>query len=475
MIDVTLGELAGATGGRLIDADPAALLRGPAVLDSRAVGPGALFVAVAGEHVDGHDYARSAAAAGAVVVLASRRVDAPHLLVDDTTLALGRVAAHVRGLLGGVQVVGLTGSQGKTSTKDLLGGVLATAGPVVAPSGNLNNELGVPLTLLQADASTAYLVVEMGARGGGHVRYLCDLASPTVGVVLNVGTAHVGEFGSREATARAKGELVESLPDDGVAVLNADDPLVLAMAGRTGASVVTFGASPASDVRVERLRADELGRPRFDLVSAAARAPVGMQLFGDHHARNAAATAAVALALGLPLDRVADALSSATATSRWRMERQVRADGVVVVNDAYNASPDSVGAALRTLAVMGRAPDAGRTVAVLGEMRELGESSRTEHDAVGRLAAQLGVDRLVVVGDAARAIHRGAEREGSWDGESVLVGDTDAATAYLREHLAPGDVVLVKASRAARLERVAEALLDTAPGGAGEPRETSGR
>ncbi len=462
-----MAEVAEAAGGRLERADPGSLVLGPVVIDSRQVSTGALFVAVPGERVDGHDYAAAATAAGAVAVLAQRPVDAAAVLVDDTTRALGRLAAHVRSRLPQLAVVGLTGSQGKTSTKDLLAHLLAPAGPVVAPEGSFNNELGAPLTVLRADEQTAHLVVEMGARGIGHIRDLCSLAQPTVGVVLNVGTAHLGEFGSQQQIARAKAELVEALPPDGVAVLNADDPLVAAMAARTQGRVVTFGQGVDADVRVDDLRLGDDGGPRCTLVTAAGRVEVSMSLLGTHQALNGAAAAAAALALGQPLGSVADGLATATPVSRWRMERRVRADGVVVVNDAYNASPDAMREALRTLAALGRAPGAGRTFAVLGAMRELGASSRNEHDGVGRLAARLDISQLVVVGEDARALHRGACLAGSWDGEPVLVPDADAAVRYLRAELAPGDVVLVKAARAAGLERVAEALLADAPSGDG--------
>ena len=468
MTAMTLEEVAEAVGGTLHGADPAAVMSSGAVIDSRAVRPGALFAAIAGEHVDGHDYAEAAVAAGAVAVLASRPVDAPHVRVDDSTRALGYLATAARRRLASTAVVGLTGSQGKTSTKDLLAQLLGGLGPVVAPPGSLNNELGVPLTVLAAEKSTAALVVEMGARGRGHIAYLCAIAAPTVGLVLNVGTAHVGEFGSQELIAQAKGELVEALPANGIAVLNADDPLVSAMAARTAARVVTFGESPDADVRVDGLRLDDTGCPAFTLTASPRaqaagaprdRAPVTMRMLGAHQAANGAAAAAVALALGVPLDEVARRLSAAAPVSAWRMERHVRADGVVVINDAYNASPDAMRAALQTLAVLGRAPGAGRTVAVLGEMRELGTSALAEHDAIGRLAVRLDISQLVVVGEAARALHLGALLEGSWDRESVLVPDVDAAVEFLADGLQPGDVVLVKASRAARLERVAEALL----------------
>jgi UDP-N-acetylmuramoyl-tripeptide--D-alanyl-D-alanine ligase len=391
-------------------------------------------------------------------VLAAREVAAPAVVVADTTIAIGRLAAAVRSRLDGCTVVGLTGSQGKTSTKDLLAHLLASAGPVVAPAGSHNNELGVPLTVLRADDQTAFLVVEMGARGRGHIDYLSRIARPTVGLVLNVGVAHVGEFGTQADIAAAKGELVEGLSSTGLAVLNADDALVAAMAGRTAGRVVTFGATEDADVRVVGLELDVDGCPRFDLRTATGSVPVAMRLTGAHQAHNAAAAATVALELGVPLDVTGRLLSTASAVSPWRMERHERADGVVVINDAYNANPDSVRAALQTLAVVGRGRGA-RTVAVLGEMLELGDSSRAEHDAAGRLAARLGVDSVVVVGEGARAVDEGARADASWTGRSVVVADVAEAVTYLRGALGPGDVVLVKASRATGLERVATALL----------------
>jgi UDP-N-acetylmuramoyl-tripeptide--D-alanyl-D-alanine ligase len=457
MIDLTLAEVAAAVGGVLADAtDPDAVVTGPVTVDSRRVVPGGLFVAVAGEHHDGHDFAASAVASGAVAVLAARPVGVPAVVVDDVVAGLGRLAGAVRRRLPGLHVVGITGSSGKTSTKDLLAQLLERLGPTVAPPGNYNNEIGLPLTVLAADPTTRFLVLEMGARGLGHIRELTDIAVPDVGVVLNVGTAHVGEFGSQAAIAEAKGELVEALPERGLAVLNADDPLVRQMAGRTAARVVRYGESDAADVRAVDVALDERGRPRFELVSAAGRAVVAMRLVGEHQVSNALAAAAVALDAGAPLDAVAEALTEAEPRSRWRMEVVERPDGVTVVNDAYNANPESVRAALKALVAL--AGDR-RSWAVLGEMGELGAEHIAAHDTIGRLAVRLNVDKLLVVGAGAKAMHLGAGMEGSWDDESVFVTDVDAAVALLREQLRPGDVVLVKASRAAGLERVAAALL----------------
>jgi UDP-N-acetylmuramoyl-tripeptide--D-alanyl-D-alanine ligase len=459
VIPTTLAEAAQAVGGRLAGgADPQWSITSPAVVDSRKVTPGALFVAVPGERVDGRDYAKAAVAAGAVAVLADREVGAPAIIVDDVVSALGRLARSVTGRLPATTVVGITGSTGKTSTKDLLAQVLAHAGPTIATPGSFNNEIGMPLTALTADADTAHLVLEMGARGVGHIAYLCGITPPTVGVVLNVGTAHVGEFGGREAIAQAKGELVENLPVEGLAVLNADDALVRAMASRTKAKVVTFGESPSADVRAEDVVLDGTGRASFTLVTAEGSAPVSLQLYGGHHVINALAAAATARGLGMDTDTVATALSGAGTVSRWRMEVTRRADGVTVVNDAYNANPESMRAALKTVAAMARGT--GRAFAVLGEMLELGDTAMKEHDAIGHLVVRLNIHHTIAVGGlAAKWIDMGAKNEGSWGEESVLVPDVQTAVGLLRDELQPGDVVLVKASRAVALERVAEALL----------------
>ncbi|TNM63248.1 UDP-N-acetylmuramoyl-tripeptide--D-alanyl-D-alanine ligase [Streptomyces sp. NP160] len=488
MIPIALGDVAAATGGRLTGgADPSAVVSG-VVVDSRAATGGDLFAAVPGERVDGHDHAAAALGAGAVAVLAERDLgeDVPAVVVPGRVLdALPALAVEVLArrraladdpdLAAPFDVVAVTGSSGKTSTKDLLAAVLAPLGPVVAPPGSFNNELGVPLTLLRVEEGTRSLVVEMGARGRGHIAHLCQLAHPRVGAVLNVGSAHVGEFGSPEAIAVAKGELVEALPpaggqDGGVAVLNADDHRVAAMAERTRARVVTFGWGAGADVRAEDVRVDAHGRPSFTLHARsgdeAASAEVSMQLHGEHHVSNALAAAACALAVGAQLGDVADALSAARAASRWRMEVTERPDGVVVVNDAYNANPESVRAALRALKAMRR--PGGRTWAVIGEMLELGDTARDEHDAVGRYAVRLDVSRLVAVGEGARPVHTGAVLEGSYADESVWVADAEAAHALLEAELRPGDVVLVKSSHGAGLLHLGDRLaLEGAPAAAG--------
>jgi UDP-N-acetylmuramoyl-tripeptide--D-alanyl-D-alanine ligase len=471
MIELSLGEIAAIVGGRLVDADPDAPVTGSVEYDSRKIDRGGLFVAFAGEHVDGHDFAAAAHAAGAVASLVTRSVPGPRIEVADPLAALAALASAVVRRLPDVSVVGITGSSGKTSTKDLLGQLLARLGPTVAPAGSLNNELGFPYTVLRADESTRYLVLEMGARGIGHIAHLAGIAAPKVGVVLNVGSAHMGEFGSREAIARAKGELVEALPADGMAVLNADDPLVAAMAAHTAARVVTFGEGAGAHVRAAEVCVDELGRASFDLRAGDASAPVRLRVVGAHQVSNALAAAAVALDRGLGLAATAEALGAATAVSRWRMELTERADGVLVVNDAYNANPESTAAALKALAALATPRRAGgaRSFAVLGQMAELGSVSREEHDAIGRLAVRLDISRLIAVGEQARPIAHGAALEGSWNGESSWVPDAEAAISMLRAQVRPGDVVLVKASRAVGLEQVALALAAGEPLAANEP------
>ncbi|MFF1766116.1 UDP-N-acetylmuramoyl-tripeptide--D-alanyl-D-alanine ligase [Streptomyces sp. NPDC058249] len=459
MIALSLAEIAAVVGGQTYDIpDPAVQVTGPVVRDSREVESGSLFVAFVGERVDGHDFAEAVIEAGAVAVLASRPVGVPAIVVTDVQAALGALARHVVERLGAT-LVALTGSAGKTSTKDLIAQVLRSKAPTVFTPGSLNNEIGLPLTALSATEGTRFLVLEMGARGIGHIRYLADLTPPKVGLVLNVGTAHIGEFGGREQIAQAKGELVESLPEDGAAILNADDPLVRAMASRTKARVILFGESDEADVRAENVRLMESGQPAFSLRTPSGCSDVTMRLYGEHHVSNALAAAAVAHELGMSADEIARALSEAGSLSRWRMEVTERPDGVTVVNDAYNANPESMRAALRALATMGRGR---RTWAVLGQMAELGDEALAEHDAVGRLAVRLNVSKLVAVGGReASWLQLGAYNEGSWGEESVHVSDAQAAVDLLRSELRPGDVVLVKASRSVGLERVAQALLDS--------------
>lgn len=455
MIPMDLTAIAAAVGGEL--AGDGSVTVGHVVADSRQCAPGDLFVAIPGERADGWEFITQAAQAGASAALATRPSGLPTVVVADPVVALGALARQVVADLADLTVVAVTGSSGKTSTKDLLAAVMAARGPVVAPAGSMNTEVGLPLTALLCDDSTRTLVAEMGARGVGHIAYLCELTPPDISVVLNVGTAHLGEFGSREAIATTKGEIVEALGSGGIAVLNADDPLVAGMRSRTTAQVLTYGVSAQADLRITQLSLDPLTRPSFTLTFDGDTADVALTVSGEHNAANAAAAALAGCAAGLPLGVVADALSSAQAASRWRMEITTTPDGVIVVNDAYNANPDSMTGALKSLAEMGRR-NPGRTFAVLGEMKELGDEAVTAHDEIGRLAVRLNIGQVIAVGEGARPIHMGAAHEGSWNGESAYVADIDEAVALLSDVLQPGDIVLVKASRSVGLERVAVAL-----------------
>jgi UDP-N-acetylmuramoyl-tripeptide--D-alanyl-D-alanine ligase len=406
MIELSLAEVADAVGGVLHSCSGTEMVTGGVEFDSRRVQAGGLFVALPGERVDGHDFAAAAMAAGAAGVLAGRTVDAA--------------------------------------------AVLAPLGATVAPPGSFNNEIGHPWTALRADRATRHLVLELSARGPGQIRALCRVAPPSIGVVLNVGSAHLAEFGSREAIATAKGELVEALPAAGVAVLNADDPAVSAMDRRTAARVVRFGQSPQAQVRAADVALDDGGCPSFRLVTPLGETRIRLGVPGEHQVSNALAAAAVALELGATPEAIATALQDYHPASRWRMEVTDRLDGVTVVNDAYNANPESVAAALRTLAVL--AGTQRRSWAVLGPLAELGEAAAAAYREIGALTTRLGVDRLVVVGEPAQQLHRAVPG-------SALVPDVPAAVELLCGELAAGDVVLIKASRSFGLERVAEALL----------------
>lgn len=506
MIEMTVAQIAEIVGGTLADvsAEQAAELRvtGTVEFDSRAVGPGGLFLALPGARSDGHDHAASAVAAGAVAVLAARPVGVPAIVVapeprdsragvlehdpDGSGAAvLGALAELAKAVAedlvaGGLTIIGITGSSGKTSTKDLVAAVLEPLGEVVAPPGSFNNELGHPWTVLRATRRTDYLVLEMSARHPGNIAELARIAPPAIGVVLNVGTAHLGEFGSREAIARTKSELPQAVPPSGVVILNVDDPSVAAMAHVCSGWVVRVSRashtdSGPSDVWAEGVSLDELARPRFTLhamdARGAAEVEVQLGVYGEHQVTNALCASAVALQCGAGVEQIAASLAAAGPVSRHRMQVSNRADGVTVIDDAYNANPDSMRAGLQALASIARGGQTERrSWAVLGEMAELGEEAISEHDAIGRLAVRLDVSRLVVVGTgrSVAAMHHAAVMEGSWgasgDRGAVQVTDGDAALELLRAELRPGDVVLVKASNAAGLGALAETL--AAEGGA---------
>lgn len=492
MIDLTLGEIAELTSGRLIGgADPAQVVTGFVEFDSRKITPGGLFVALPGDNVDGHRFAAAAVDKGAVAVLAARDVDAPAIRVDapsdsdddvaDTVVeamsALARAVALRLTEEHGLRIVGVTGSAGKTSTKDLMNAVFSAAGPTVAPPGSFNNEIGHPYTVLRCGVDTRHLVAELSARGIGHIAHLARIAPPLIGVVLNVGSAHLGEFGSRENIAVAKGELVEALPESGVAVLNADDPFVAAMAPRTQAKVVTYSTAtpPASGATyyATDVSLDEVARASFTLHGPGFEPQdVSLRVFGSHQVSNALAAAAAGIEAGLDPAAVARSLSAHRAASAHRMDVSTRADGVTLINDSYNANPESMSAAVAALAYTASAQPGSRAIAVLGAMGELGGDGVDAHRDLGESLARFNVDFLVTVGggelndataSAARA--RGVE--------VAEAADNDSAAAAVEEILRTRpaiateeggrDVVLVKASNSAGLWQVAEKLSDTHP------------
>jgi len=490
VIDLTVARIAEIVGGRLADISAAEAemshVTAPVEFDSRALRPGGLFLALPGVRADGHDFAPAAVAAGAAAVLAARPVGVPAVIAPPAPAAdaqagvlehdadgsgaavlaaLARLAAVVAADLTarGMRTVGITGSSGKTSTKDLIAAVLRPLGEVVAPPGSFNNELGLPWTVLQATESTDFLVLEMSARHPGNIAALAAIASPSIATVLNVGTAHLGEFGSRETIASTKAELVQAVPNAGVVILNADDPVVASMAAQTTARVVTVGRASTADVRAEDVVLDGLARPSFTLHAPGGAVGIRLAVHGEHQVGNALSAAAIALECGASLQQVAVALAGAAPESRHRMEVRTRSDGVTIINDAYNANPDSMRAGLQALAVMARS-GGQRSWAVLGEMAELGEDSVTEHDRIGRLAVRLDISRLVVVGTGRpmSAMHHGAVMEGSWGSESIMVPDVETALDLLRADLSPGDVVLVKASNSAGLGPMADRLVDEA-------------
>jgi UDP-N-acetylmuramoyl-tripeptide--D-alanyl-D-alanine ligase len=431
--------------------------------DSRQALDGSLFIALVGERTDGHRFVDRAFAAGASAAIVSEAADLPPgeagtasgplVRVGSTAEALMRLAADERRSMTAT-VIGITGANGKTSTKDLARSVAETRFTVHASPGSFNNEIGLPLTLLGAPPDTQVLVAEMGARRLGDVKVLSGIARPDVVVVTNVGVAHMEVFGSWASIVEAAAEPIDALDPDGLAVLNADDPVVVAYADRSPGRVTTFGSRAPADVRAEDVRLGVDGRASFRVVADGAHAGVTLAVPGEHMVSNALAAVAVGRELGIPLADAALALADA-GVSRWRMETFTTSAGVRVLNDAYNANPESTAAALRTARWMA-AED--RLIAVLGEMAELGPISEDEHDRVGELAARIRVDRLVTVGEAARAIARAALREGMDPEDVASYGSATEALVDVRRSAAPGDLVLCKGSRVAGLEAVAESL-----------------
>jgi len=448
MIPMKASEIAVVVNGTLHGSD--VLVSEAPVIDSRVAIDGSLFLAVQGENVDGHGFVDDAFAHGAVLAITSKPVSQRHIIVDDVVAALGKLAQHVRSNLLDLTVIGITGSQGKTTTKELLASILSSAAPTVAPLGNFNNEIGAPISLLHCTETTKYCIVEMGARHPGDIAHLCSIAQPNIGVVLKVGSAHVGEFGSMQAIAATKSELIQSLSPEGIAILGTYDDFTPAMARAHKGKTLTFGESSECDIRATDIEVRE-GRAHFDLITPEGRSAVGLRIVGLHQVANALAVASVATVLGFSLDQIASGLSTAESEAKWRMEIE-ELPSLVLINDAYNASPEATAAALQTLALFAQ-ERGGESWAFLGKMHELGESSNTDHAAIGTLASELGIDHLVCVGapeyaasisaSSAISIHRCADIA-----EAIEVAN----------NLSKGDVVLVKASRSEKLEILADAI-----------------
>jgi len=463
MLALTVLEIAQIVGAELFGADQT-VITGNVETDSRKVIPGSLFVAKPGEITDGHLFIDSAIANGAVAVLVEHRVqqDIPQLVVSDVVIALGLLAKYVVAEVkakGSLQVIGVTGSNGKTTTKNMLREILSKSGTTVAPEESFNNEVGAPYSMLKINEDTKYLVVELGAGGPGSIRYLAQMCQPDIGIELKVGLAHAGEFGGIESTENIKAELIEELSAESIALLNTDDSRVSNMRSRTKAQVMTFGTNSDSMYRATDISVSITGTaftfhsPNHDPLK------MQLQILGEHHVYNALAAMATADLLGTELSLAVNALEEMALAERWRMQLSHRADGLTLINDAYNASPDSMKAAVQTLAELGR-QTGKKTVAVIGEMAELGEYSVAEHDAIGRLVVRLNLGQLVVIGAGAKMVHMGASLEGSWDGESKYFEQISEAEAYLREMLTGEEIVLVKSSKSANLRYLGDALLE---------------
>ena len=446
MITLTAGEIALLVGGELL-CDRDLLISKAPVFDSRLATPGCFFLALKGDNTDGHEFAADAYRNGAMFSLTSHRIDGPCIVVADVLEALSILATFVRKRLDKLVVIGITGSQGKTSTKDLLTHMLGAVGPTVAPVGSFNNDLGLPITLLECDDRTRFCILEMGARHMGDIARLCEIAKPNIGVVLTVGTAHIGEFGSRELIAQTKGELIASLDKDGIAILGTYDEFTPKMASLHQGQVILFGEKADIQVRAADVEMRE-GRPHFDLVTPAGRDAVGMRAVGAHQVANALAVAAVGTALALPLELIASSLSTAEISSKWRMELHESAD-LLIINDAYNANPESMSAAMRALVLFAQ-ERGGSAWAFVGKMNELGQTQAPQSAAIGALAVELGIDHLVEIN---------APEYGEPVGAMVIHQRPTIESALdLVDYFAPGDVVLVKASRSQGFEVLAESL-----------------
>ena len=452
MIALTLEQIATIVGGKTYG-DATALITSAPVFDSRLAAKGSLFLALVGENSDGHNFIDDAKAHGATGFMTTKEVKGDGVLVSDVLLAVRALAAYVRKQLPELIVIGITGSSGKTTTKDLLASVLSSRANTVATKASFNNELGAPITLLECNSDTKYCILEMGARHMGDIAALCEMARPNVGVVLRVGTAHLGEFGSVEKIAQTKGELIQTLEADAIAVLGTYDPHTKAMKSLHAGRVIYFGEGAQDDVRAADIEMRE-ARPHFDLVTPTGRDAVGMRLIGAHQISNALAAAAVCTALEIPIEVIASGLSTADLASKWRMQISETED-LLIINDSYNANPESMKAAMDSMALFAQ-ERGGASWAFLGQMHELGVQSNELHASVAAHAHELGIDHLVTIGT--RAFAAGIPAQSS----TTLHYCEDIPQALtLVSHLAPGDVVLVKASRSEHFETLSQGIEDS--------------
>ena len=449
MIEMSAEKIAEITGGRYIGPSQLAI-SGGCRFDSRDIEPGDIFLALQGEKTDGHAFVADAKSRGAVLALTTVEVEMPCVVVPHVLTAIAELARYVRSELKDLVVIGITGSQGKTTTKDILRTILQSVGPTVAARQSFNNELGAPLTLLNCSRATRFCIVEMGARHMGDIAALSKIASPNIGAVLKVGTAHLGEFGSRERIAQTKAELIHGLSKDGVAVLGCYDEFTPTMAEGLNLNVITFGENPECNVRAADIEIRG-GYPHFDLVTPEGREPVSLRLLGAHQIANALAASAIAHVLGLTTVQIAAGLASHEPASRWRMEIR-EGNGITLINDSYNANPESMEAALRTLVLLTQ-ERGGRSWAFLGTMHELGAESPALHLQVGELAVELSVDHLVAIANHDLLPSRSGHTEGHFF-------ENYRGAASLIDRFESGDVILVKASRAEHLESLAAMILE---------------
>jgi UDP-N-acetylmuramoyl-tripeptide--D-alanyl-D-alanine ligase len=465
MIPLTLEEISVAINAATLNLDSNLKVTGKVVIDSRKVSQGDLFVAINGEKVDGHDFCHEAIKQGAIAVISSKElVGIPTLLVKEgnaasknvdqpTVIALGKLASYLLMKLPNIFKIAVTGSSGKTTTKDLLFDLGNLIGPTVAPVGSYNNEIGMPQTILECDEKTKVLILEMGAREVGNIKKLCQIAKPDTSILLNIGSAHIEIFGSRELILKTKSEIIECLNAEDVAVLNHEDETFSKQ--KTKAKVVSFGLSGA-DVSAKNVVLNDKAQASYELEFEGKVSQVNLKLVGAHQVSNSLAAAAVFLKKGLDIDLVAKTLSNSVAKSKWRMQVEVNSKNVTVINDSYNANPESMKAAIRTLKQAGADK---KTFIIVGEMLELGSDSKQMHEEVADLIQKLDVKKTLVVGNGAKIVSDYLSNN-AYKGRLEFCMDIDSAISKTKEMVEINDVVLVKASRAIGLERVANALMN---------------